>query len=222
MNDRRTGARRVVDGTRYRHPYRLNWRGQPGPETGDPLMMKHLRRARLFAGALVTLVTVATAATAPATWAAGGVRASLYAYPGYAVQWSKGVGLADPTGKGQFGLVLEKVAPTVTDQSGAGLTFSGVSQASELAFDIADVTTCGTAPMFRIVATDGTKTDLSCQSGLLTPRADGWTHVSFDPTVNGYAGINVSNLFLRIALPLGTTGRIVVDNVDVNGTVFGK
>jgi len=93
-----------------------------------------------------------------------------------------------------------------------------VSTATSLSFDIRDLLACGSAPMFRIVTPDNVNHDFACQSGSLTLLPSGWTHVSFAPV--NYDNLAVSRLFLRYALPTGSTGSVTVDDVEVNGAVF--
>lgn len=146
--------------------------------------------------------------------------------------WSPSIGEPDANG---FGLLLQKNGPT-TDNSAAGASIKGVSgiTLTELGFDYKNGGHCGAgAPRFNVQASDGFHFLGGCSNGTPMPApAAGWTRVRIDPSNPAQAFPPIASGATIVSISLifdeGTdtgpdfTGAVILDNIDVNGTLIGK
>jgi hypothetical protein len=146
-------------------------------------------------------------------------------------EWRTGVGEPD-AGTSDHGLVLEKNGPTSTNAA-AVVDVEGVEgqSLSALGFDIANGSWCGAgSPRVNVRSSDGVLHFYACFYGTKTDLGNGWTHVEFGPATP-FAGDGFGKTIERIQIVvdegndvsgLGTPGKSVVDDIDVNGVVVGK
>ena len=137
--------------------------------------------------------------------------------------WVAGIGLPD-AGNSNHGLYLAKDGPTPTNAA-AVVVIDGVQgiKLTELGYDVKDGGHCsGGAPRFNVSASDGFHFVGACTNGTLSGSpAPGWTTFRFSdaqafPPIDPNATIN------SIAIVFDEEGSVVIDNIDVNGTLMGK
>jgi hypothetical protein len=135
------------------------------------------------------------------------------------------------------GLFLEKATATATNAS-AGATVDGAEglTLTELGFDYRNDGHCGAgAPRFNVYTTAGTYFFFGCAYGVHTPvpgHAD-WTRVRFGNAdafpadgVTAFPGFGTAVVTgIDVVFDEGTdqgVGYVMLDNIDVNGTLVGK
>ncbi len=145
--------------------------------------------------------------------------------------WVRNLGLPAANGHGRPGLLLSKNGPTATNAS-AGLVIEGVGgmMIAELGFDVRSGGHCGAgAPRFNVVTSDDVMHFVGCSYGIHAANtpAQGWQRVRFtgaDAVPSFAADQTVKSL--SIVFDEGTdtgpdfSGLVVLDNIDVNGTLF--
>lgn len=168
-------------------------------------------------------------------WAGNGLSASLFAFPGYEVQWHKGEGVPDGT-KSQQALHLEKV-DRLADTNGSGVIISSVEgiTLTELGFDRRKDGVCGPFPRYKVTTTDGNVYFFRCHGGMHADSLEdptNWTRIRFSsadaepeslgqpPFVFGVTQLQTLGLSFR--LDVGMAGFTHLDNLDINGTLIGK
>jgi hypothetical protein len=144
--------------------------------------------------------------------------------------WVNGAGepVADATDPNHMGLVLSKTSSAKTNAS-AGAMISGVKGLSlkEIGFDYRANSTCGAqAPRFIIVTGDGVTHHVGgCAKGAVVQPAPatGWVRVRFDVTsaTQAFPPISTSATVKSIRVVLDQPGLVVLDNIDINGTLIG-
>jgi hypothetical protein len=137
--------------------------------------------------------------------------------------WVAHLGLPD-AGGADHGLYLAKNGPTPTNAA-AFAVISGVEgiQLTELGYDVKDGGHCsGGAPRFNVSASDGFHFVGACTNGIATGiPAPGWTTYRFSPT-QAFPPITAGATINSIAVLFDEEGSVVIDNIDVNGTLIGK
>ena len=152
-----------------------------------------------------------------------------------AAAWTPGIGLPD-SGGSNHGMLLQKNGPT-TDNAAAGASITGVKgiTLTELGFDYKNGGHCGAgAPRFNVLATDGFHFLGGCSNStqMFNTPAVGWTRTrinpqnpgqAFPPIAPGATIISISIIFDE-GNDTGDTGAgsVIIDNIDVNGTLIGK
>jgi hypothetical protein len=146
----------------------------------------------------------------------------------------------DITAQWQNGtIVLAKNCTTATNAAAgvdiiSPLEGQSVSGLTELNFDYQNGGHCGAgAPRFNVIV-DGNTYFLGCAGGLQTDLGNGWTHVEFGPAELTAAGIPATGTLEDLLIifdegtdtqtggTIGTAGKVVIDNVSVNGEVVGS
>lgn len=146
----------------------------------------------------------------------------------------------DVTAQWQNGsIVLAKNCPTATNAAAgvdiiSALEGGSASSLTELNFDYQNGGHCGAgAPRFNVVV-NGQNFFLGCSGGVATDLGNGWTHVQFGPAQFAAAGIPAAGTLDDLLIifdegtdtppnaTIGTPGRVVIDNVSVNGQVVGE
>jgi hypothetical protein len=187
---------------------------------------------------LSALIAVTSAAAAASAFADPGLQAK----PGtfdpdktgiVTAQWINNIGLPD-SGGSNFGLAMSKNGPTATNAA-AGAAITGVDgiTLTELGFDFKAGGHCGAgAPRFNVQATDGFHFMGGCSNSTQSAAAPGWIRTRIDPYNPGQAfppltpGAKVQTI--TVIFDEGTdtattgAGSIIIDNIDVNGTLIGK
>jgi hypothetical protein len=156
----------------------------------------------------------------------------------------KKFGLPDTNGKPGDALMLSKNGPTA-DCSSAGASIDGVGPKkkgvqpgitlTELGYDVRNGGHCGAgAPRFNVVATDGNHFMGACGNATVTPDTPqpGWMRVRIDPTNPAQAfpplaaGATIISIDVVFDEGVDTgpdlSGFVMLDNIDVNGTLLGK
>jgi hypothetical protein len=126
-------------------------------------------------------------------------------------------------------LYLQKRAAT-SDCSSAGATINGVSgiTLTKLGFDYysgnPDEHCGGGAPRFNVVTTDNVTHFLGCSAGTTTATTNGWTTLTFDPTVSppAFSPIASDMTVKSIDIVFDETGYVHLDNIVVNDTTIGR
>ena len=154
-------------------------------------------------------------------------------------KWVKGAGVpvANKNDQGKNGLMLAKNSPTLTKAS-SGATISGVSELSinEVGFDVAEGGHCtAKAPRIVITTTDDVVHNIAgCSLGTTVQPAPalGWKRVRFDvtkptqasPPINPTSTVKSMSIVLDEGPDAQSTksGSVVLDNIDVNGTLIGQ
>ena len=137
--------------------------------------------------------------------------------------WVTGIGLPD-AGNSNHGLYLAKNGPTATNAA-AFASIDGVEgiKLTELGYDVKDDGHCsGGAPRFNVTASDGFHFVGACTNG--TPSgtpAPGWTRYRFS-NAQAFPPITPGAVVSSIAIVFDEEGSVVIDNIDVNGTLIGK
>jgi hypothetical protein len=152
--------------------------------------------------------------------------------------WVAQIGLPD-AGNSNHGLYLAKDGPT-SAFAAAGAAIEGVEGVEmplgfHFGFDYKNGGHCsGGAPRFNLQASDGFHFLGGCANGTQTPvpGAPGWTRVRIDPFNPAQAfpvvtpGATIVSLTLIFDegtdTPVAGAGSVIVDNIDVNGTLIGK
>ncbi len=143
----------------------------------------------------------------------------------------RNLGLLAANGHGRSGLLLSKNGPTATNAS-AGVVIAGVRGMTfaELGFDVRSGGHCGAgAPRFNVVTSDDVTHFVGCSYGVHTANtpAQGWQRIRFtgaDAFPPFAADQSVKSL--SIVFDEGTdtgpdfSGLVVLDNIDVNGTLL--
>ena len=102
---------------------------------------------------------------------------------------------------------------------------------TELGFDMRTGGQCtSTSPRFVVVTSDEVVHKIGCSTGTSQPApAAGWTRLRFDPTNPAQtspaiaAGSRVKSIYLVLdSGPETGSSMVVLDNIDVNGTLIGK
>ena len=147
--------------------------------------------------------------------------------------------LCDVTAAWQDGeIVLAKNCPTATNAA-AGVDLitplegGPVSALTSLSFDYENGGHCGAgAPRFNVVV-DGAYYFLGCAAGEQTDLGNGWTRVTFDAADLAAAGVPATGTLDDLMIifdegidtpaggTIGTPGRVVIDNIAVNGVRAG-
>jgi hypothetical protein len=136
-------------------------------------------------------------------------------------------------------IVLAKNCTTATNAAAgvdivSPLEGQSISNLTELNFDYQNGGHCGAgAPRFNVTV-DGTTYFLGCAGGVHTDLGNGWTHVEFGPVEFAAAGIPAAGMLDDLMIifdegtdtptggTIGTAGKVVIDNVSVNGEVVGS
>lgn len=137
--------------------------------------------------------------------------------------WVAGIGLPD-AGNSNHGLYLAKDGPTATNAA-AFAQIDGVAgiKLTELGYDVKDGGHCsGGAPRFNVTASDGFHFVGACTNGTVTGiPAAGWTTYRFSDA-QAFPPIDPNATVSSIAIVFDEQGSVVIDNIDVNGTLMGK
>lgn len=188
---------------------------------------------------LTSLIAVASLAASAAALADPGYQAK----PGtfdpdktgiVTAAWINNIGLPD-SGGSNFGLSLAKNGATSTNAA-AGAAITGVDgiTLTELGFDFKVGGHCsGGAPRFNVQATDGFHFMGGCGNGTTSAGpAAGWTRVRLDPhnPSQAFPVLAPGATILTITMifdegndnTLAGPGNVIVDNIDVNGTLIAK
>jgi hypothetical protein len=168
-----------------------------------------------------------------------GLHAWAYAYDPagtntVAASWIDAIGAATttPADSRKQGLLLSKTT-SASNQAQAGVVIRNVEgiTLTELGFDMRTGGQCtATSPRFVVVTSDGVVHKIGCSTGTSQPApATGWTRLRFDPTNPAQtspviaAGSRVKSLHLVLdSGPETGSSMVVLDNIDVNGTLIGK
>ncbi len=155
--------------------------------------------------------------------------------------WVKQLGLPDPLGDSNYGLLLSKNAFTTTNAA-SFVDIRGVKGIvlSDLGYDVRSGGHCGAgAPRFNVVTADGVTHFIGCNSplptsGAVPTTADGattgwqrlrWTNMAaaFPPIA---PGSTVQSIFVVFdeGVDIGPdfSGMVVIDNIDVNSVLIGQ
>jgi hypothetical protein len=152
-------------------------------------------------------------------------------------RWVAKEGLPD-AGKSDHALLLQKLGDT-SNCAGAGATIDGVSgiTLTEIGFDYQLDGHCGAgAPRFNVLASDGFHFVGGCAHGtpvgapIVDAQGDSWQRVRIDPTTQAFPPITPGATIISIDIIFdeGTdtgpdnTGTVLLDNIDINGTLIGK
>lgn len=148
-----------------------------------------------------------------------------------AAAWVRNLGLPPANGHGRSGLLLSKNGLTTINAS-AGVVIEGVGgmALTELGFDARSGGHCGAgAPRFNVVTSDDVMHFVGCSYGTHTANtpAQGWQRIrvtgadAFPPFA---ANQTVKSLALVFDEGTDTgpdfSGLVVLDNIDVNGTLL--
>jgi len=149
--------------------------------------------------------------------------------------WIQHIGLPDPGGEHNYGLLVSKNTTTATNAS-AGVNINGVNgiTLTELGFDIRNGGHCGAgAPRYNVVTDDNVTHFFGCiyADDAGTP-APGWTRKRFNLTDPSKAfppiqpGSTVKSISLVFDEGTDTgpdySGYAILDNLDVNGVLIPK
>jgi hypothetical protein len=147
--------------------------------------------------------------------------------------WMTKVGLPD-SGKSTHALYLQKDTLSATNAlAGAKIRWLKdklVTDLTELGFDYLNGGHCtANSPRF-VVTIDAVEFTLGCTAGTAAPAPDdvvNWTRVRFGPADFAGAGFPAVGIIndARVVFDEGTdagTGSILLDNIDVNGSLIGK
>lgn len=154
--------------------------------------------------------------------------------------WQTHQGLPD-AGNSNHALFLQKNGPTA-DCSSAGATIEGVTgiTLTEIGWDVRDDGHCGAgAPRFNVTTSDNVLHFIGCSSpppvtsapAPGSPDANGntWTRKRYDPATAFPPILSGSTVkSIAIVFDEGTdtgpdfTGKVFLDNIDINGTLIGK
>jgi hypothetical protein len=149
-------------------------------------------------------------------------------------QWINNIGLPD-SGGSNFGLAMSKNGPTTTNAA-AGAAITGVDgiTLTELGFDYKIGGHCGAgAARFDVQATDGFHFMGGCSNSTQSAAAPGWARArinpynpaqAFPPLTPGATILTITLIFDEGTDTTGVTGAgsVILDNIDVNGTLIGK
>jgi hypothetical protein len=144
--------------------------------------------------------------------------------------WVAQQGLPD-VGKSDHALYLAKVGPT-SNCAAAGAVIDGIAgtELTAIGFDVREDGHCGAgAPRFNVSTEDGFWY-LGCAAaptaGTLTDaRGKNWTRKLLDAAALAAAGVTGKVTSISIIFDEGTdqgTGSTHLDNINVNGTLYGK
>ena len=137
--------------------------------------------------------------------------------------WVAGIGLPD-AGNSNHGLYMAKDGPTPTNAA-AYAVIDGVEgiKLTELGYDVKDGGHCsGGAPRFNVQASDGFHFVGACTNGTPTGSpAPGWTRFRFSDA-QAFPPISPAATISSITVLFDEEGSVVIDNIDVNGTLIGK
>jgi hypothetical protein len=153
---------------------------------------------------------------------------------GVSAAWVTKQGLPD-SAKSDHALVLTKqVATSDCSASGASITGANGQVITELGFDVRDGTWCGAgAPRFNVITQDDVFHFVGCAAmnnagSSVDARGGTWTRKRTDgstafPPINPGDSIK----FIEIVFDEGNdngpgSGSVILDNIDVNGTLAGK
>jgi hypothetical protein len=204
--------------------------------------MRSLRLATVAVGVAVTIPMAGAAFAAPApdlnksevkTWTFIGKAAECGGVAGshdVSSKWLPHAGLVDAKGKADKALELVKSGDTA-DCSSAGATITKVAGLSAsdltLGYDISDDSHCGAgAPRFNVVTSDDVTHFVGCSYLTAAPLGNGWTHRETDANTQVFPAFepNTTVKSIDIVFDEGTdngTGKALLDNIEVNGTVVG-
>jgi hypothetical protein len=148
-------------------------------------------------------------------------------------QWINNIGLPD-SGGSNFGLAMSKNGTTATNAA-AGAAITGVQgiTLTELGFDYKAGGHCGAgAPRFNVQATDGFHFMGGCSNSTQSAAAPGWIRARINPYNPGQSfpvlSPTATILTITVIFDEGTdtavtgAGSVILDNIDVNGTLIGK
>jgi hypothetical protein len=197
---------------------------------------KYTAQVRLSAAG-VPSVTVPVTFTVDGERSAEAVTATIYKHDpknagAVAAEWVHGAGVPrdDATDRTNEGLLLVNNAGA-SSKARAGVIFQNVEglTLTELGFDIREGSLCtAKGPRFLVVTSDGTTHVLGgCNSANAQPApAKGWERYRFDPAqarpaIAGDARVKSISLVLDDG-PDAAGGLVVLDNLDVNGTLIGN
>jgi hypothetical protein len=102
---------------------------------------------------------------------------------------------------------------------------------TELGYDIRNGGQCtATSPRFVVVTSDDVVHKIGCSTGASQPApATGWKRLRFDPANPAQtapviqSGSKVKSIYLVLdAGPESGASLVVLDNIDINGTLIGK
>jgi hypothetical protein len=168
-----------------------------------------------------------------------GLHAWAYAYDpagtnSVAASWIDATGAATttPADSRKQGLLLSKTT-SASNQAQAGVVIRSVEgiTLTELGFDMRTGGQCtATSPRFVVVTSDEVVHKIGCSTGTSQPApAAGWTRLRFDPTNPAQtspaiaAGSRVKSIYLVLdSGPETGSSLVVLDNIDINGTLIGK
>jgi Viral BACON domain len=137
-----------------------------------------------------------------------------------------------PTDSRQQGLLLSKTS-AASNQAQAGVVIRNVEgiTLTELGYDIRTGGQCtAKSPRFVVVTMDDVVHKIGCSTSTSQPApAAGWTRLRFDPTNPAQtapaiaAGTKVKSIYLVLdGGPETGASLVVLDNIDINGTLIGK
>jgi hypothetical protein len=151
-----------------------------------------------------------------------------------AASWIDATGAATttPADSRRQGLLLSKTT-SASNQAQAGVVIRSVEgiTLTELGFDMRTGGQCtSTSPRFVVVTSDEVVHKIGCSTGTSQPApAAGWTRLRFDPTNPAQtspaiaAGSRVKSIHLVLdSGPETGSSMVVLDNIDINGTLIGK
>jgi len=132
----------------------------------------------------------------------------------------------------QQGLLLSKTS-AASNQAQAGVVIRSVENMSltELGYDIRNGGQCtAKSPRFVVVTTDDVVHKIGCSTGTSQPApAVGWKRLRFDPANSSQTipaiqpGSKVKSIHLVLDDgPESGSSLVVLDNIDINGTLIGK
>jgi len=151
-----------------------------------------------------------------------------------AATWVDGTGTSSTTAvdSRQQGLLLSKTS-AASNQAQAGVvirTVEGITL-TELGYDIRNGGQCtAMSPRFVVVTSDDVVHKIGCSTGSSQPApAAGWKRLRFDPANPAQtspviqAGSKVKSIYLVLdGGPESGASLVVLDNIDINGTLVGK
>lgn len=148
--------------------------------------------------------------------------------------WVDGTGTSSTTtvDSRQQGLLLSKTS-AASNQAQAGVVIRTVEgmTLTELGYDIRNGGQCtAMSPRFVVVTSDDVVHKIGCSTGASQPApATGWKRLRFDPANPAQtapviqSGSKVKSIYLVLdAGPESGASLVVLDNVDINGTLIGK
>jgi Viral BACON domain len=179
-----------------------------------------------------------------ATGSGGGTSdAAIHAWPyaydpastnSVAATWLDGTGTASTAtvDSRQQGLLLSKTS-AASNQAQAGVVLRTVEgmTLTELGYDIRNGGQCtAMSPRFVVVTSDDVVHKIGCSTGTSQPApAAGWKRLRFDPTNPTQtspviqSGSKVKSIYLVLdGGPESGASLVVLDNIDINGTLIGK